>query len=306
MQPLPALIAREDVAEVEVLETPRPLAPAADLYPEAQEIFSQLSQLVSRQLPAEQELQQAAAMTESEAVAQAENEPPSDWPIWQPVADDEPIFATPATPAEGAEPVGIPLAQSAVRPRRSIRDYGLLSSRIWQSQEFFWKAAVLVAMASVSALLLGASAHRFSPLPRGLEQRLGGQEQVPFGRTKGAPVPQNMAKSADLPLAKPAPAAELKRIVVHEPIVVSPTLAKPAPARFARPVATAKRRHHSARSSEADYVAEDTVVRHSIKPPVSATRAQAEKKPGIKPPVAATRAQAEKKKLGIKKYSDLN
>jgi hypothetical protein len=59
------------------------------------------------------------------------------------------------------------------------------NKQLFLADELFWKLATVVAVTAVSALLLGASIHRFSPLPAGLSLPSDVAHQpVPFERTK--------------------------------------------------------------------------------------------------------------------------
>jgi hypothetical protein len=132
----------------------------------------------------------------------------------------------------------IPLVQHVVPSGTSIVPYRTARRPISPSNESFWRTATVVALAAVLCLLLGASVHRLSPLPGGLTLPSGVvQQQVPLQRTK--PVATVLAFD-------------------RKPIVTPNRL-------------------DSTYSSEADMVAEDTVVRHNI--PVASPGVPAQKKP---------------------------
>lgn len=119
----------------------------------------------------------------------------------------------------------IPLIQPAVPSGTNIVPYRTVRRPISPSNEWFWRTATVVALAAVLCLLLGASVHRLSPLPGGLSVSSEAvQQQVPLRRTR--PVATVLASD-------------------RKPIVTPNRL-------------------HSSHSSEADMVAEDTVIRHNI------------------------------------------
>ena len=132
----------------------------------------------------------------------------------------------------------IPLVQPAVPSGTNIVPYRTLRRPISPSNESFWRTATVVALAAVLCLLLGASVHRLSPLPGGLSLPSEVvQQQVPLQRTK--PVATVLASD-------------------RKPIVTPNRL-------------------HSTYSSEADMVAEDTVVRYLTRG--TSPGVQARKKP---------------------------
>ena len=132
----------------------------------------------------------------------------------------------------------IPLVQHAVPSGTSIVPYRTVRRPIFPSNESFWRTATVVALAAVLCLLLGASVHRLSPLPGGLSPPSEVvEQQVPLQRTKS----------------------------------VATVLASDG-----KPIVTPNRLD-STYSSEADLVAEDTVVRHHTR--VGSPGVQAQKKP---------------------------
>jgi hypothetical protein len=119
-----------------------------------------------------------------------------------------------------------------------------------------------VAVASVSALLLGAAVHRSSPLPDGLalssevghqEARLQKTKRIMMAPTQTGSV-GTRAVATELPAATNAAALTVRRVVAGR-----------LPASRVNP------------ASEADIVAEDTVIRYG--PRSAAPRLPAQKKP---------------------------
>jgi hypothetical protein len=149
------------------------------------------------------------------------------------------IQVAPLPPATVAHPV-VPLESQGnpVRLARLAHCYRAVRKLSSLTDELFWKAATVVTVAGVSALLLGATIYRLSPLPGKLAlPSEAAQKQVPFHRTKRlVTVPASPQK----PIAKP-------------------------------------NRPPSSHDSEADVVAEDTVVRYGARS--AAPRLQAGKKP---------------------------
>jgi hypothetical protein len=139
--------------------------------------------------------------------------------------------------------------------------YRMVRRRISQSNELFWRAATAVAMAAVSALLLGASIDRFSPLPARLtlpSEVI--QQQVPFRRAKHVTTVLSQSNGVGTKVVVMEP---------HETMTTEPdepTVADDDPLASAAPASTQEtivnRNRHSTYESEADMVAPDTVVRY--------------------------------------------
>jgi hypothetical protein len=148
--------------------------------------------------------------------------------------------------------------------------------RISQSNELFWRAARVAAMAAVLALLLGGSIDRFSPLPAGLAlppEVL--QQQVPFRREKRIETVLAESGGVDSKTAVIEPTAT--NTGPSDPTVV----ADQAPETSATPASVAKTsvhpKRHSTYASEADIVAPNTVIRYDARS--AAPRVRAHKKP---------------------------
>jgi hypothetical protein len=231
---LPEPVYAEQISEP-VPEPPKAEEPLV-LAPEVQEMIPELE----------------AVMPDVEAWAREEG-PVSDWPIWQAGAIDPVDFikAMPVRETPKPEPV-----QQVWRIRRNP----------FASERVFWRTAAWAAMVALSALVLGATVHRFSPIP----SRFAGSTNQP---TELKPAQSNAPAG---PVAKPA--AILKRTAVHEPRVSSQ-----ANTAQTSPKVRVSKRH---KDSSDDLVAEDTIVRYGAKRP-------------------APKVQAQMKPDGIKRYTDL-
>src|SRR5256884_1259515 len=256
---------------------------------------------------------QPEAVVETSAALRADvslidPEPTSDWPIWHPLAEaeipaqdslvpealvKEPAPAVPLTSRSKIAfkeqgPQVVPLMQNAVPVRPNTYRQRLLQKAIVQNDEVFWKTATALAMVAVAALLVGASANRFSPLPANVVQRsIEAQQPVPFEKARIVPaLPLDAGnKIGALPSAQGSDVARFHPALAIEPAAprIVPETADRANDRLLR----TKPRHHSAGHLESDMVAEDTVVRYDKKhPPASHTQAQ--------------------KNSGVKQYSDLD
>ena len=228
---LPEPVYAEQISEP-VLDPPKAEEPLV-LAPEVQEMVPELE----------------AVMPDVEAWAREEG-PVSDWPIWQAGAIDPVDFikATPLRETPKPEPV-----QQVWRIRRNP----------FANERVFWRTAAWAAMVALSALVLGATVHRFSPIP----SRFAGSTNQP---TELKPAQSNAPAG---PVAKPA--AILKRTAVHEP----PVSRSQANIAQTSPKARASKRH---KDSSDSLVAEDTVVRYGAKPPAPKVQAQMKKPDGIK------------------------
>jgi hypothetical protein len=155
--------------------------------------------------------------------------------------------------------------------------YRTLGKRLSLTDELFWKAATVVAVAAVSALLSGMTIYRLSPLPSGLAVSSEVvQQQVPFQRTK---------RIVTVPAQRGA--VGTKTVVTEPPTTLRTgsrrtVVADQPPRSWAIPASAQKttvnpNRPHSTHESEADVVAKDTVVRYSTSP--AAPHLQARKQP---------------------------
>ncbi|HZQ70422.1 MAG TPA: hypothetical protein VFA68_17980 [Terriglobales bacterium] len=236
---LPEPISSESVAEPEQIAGPieEPVA----LAPEVQEMLPELE----------------AVMPDMEAWARKEG-PVSDWPIWQAGAIDPTEFY-PAVPLAEAPKPAVVQAKPRVRKMRP---------NVFAGDRVFWKTAAWAAMVALSALVLGATVHRFSPLPA----RFAASNDSVAQPAEVKPAPANAPAAA--PVLQPG--AVLKRTAIHEPGATRSEIHSAPQPRASKP----------ARSSADSIVAEDTVVRYGAKP-------------------APPKVQAQAKSDGIKRYTDL-
>jgi hypothetical protein len=160
----------------------------------------------------------------------------------------------------------VPSATIASR-RRTVR------RRISQSNELFWKAATLVGMAAVWALLLGASIDRFSPLPAGLALPSEVQQPVPFRSAKRIVTVLAHSGGVRTKTIGMEPQATTNTGPAEQKVAPDSTPGRNATSPPARK--KIRNRTHSAYASEADVVARDTVVRYG--PRSAAPVAQAQK-----------------------------
>ena len=224
-------------AQPEVVPVEEPVA----LAPEVQQFLPELE----------------AVMPDMEAWAREEG-PVSDWPIWQAGAIDPIELVTAA-----------PLAKIQPEPVQELQEVRKIRRNVFASEKVFWRTAAWAAMVALSALVLGATVHRFSPIPA----RFANSSQ---------PVETKPAQT-NAPVAAPVvvkPTATLKRTAAHESRVTRPeAVSRQVPS----PKPSVKQQH---RHSGDTLVAEDTVVRYGAKPP-------------------APKVQAQVKSDGIKRYTDL-
>lgn len=241
-EPVEEPVYLEEQAESSVGNQPEvaPVEEPVSLPPEVQQILPELE----------------AAMPDMDAW-EREQGPVSDWPIWQAGAID-PMELITAPPTLKIEPMPVePPRQKVLTFRRTV----------FPSDRVFWKTATWAAMVALSALVLGAAVHRFSPVPARFANNT--QAAADVKPVQNAPV-------ADPVVVKPT--AALKRTAAHEPRHASPL---PAPRQSASPKPQMGRK-----SSGDNLVAEDTVVRYGAKP-------------------APPKVQAQVKSDGIKRYTDL-
>jgi hypothetical protein len=229
--------------------------------------------------------------------AAEEGEFTSDWPIWQPVPNEEeiaalqqqPVAYSAATDATSGPPVEtvqvVPLMQNAIPAGRGIQNRKIyrrvFQHRIFQNDTLFWKTATVAAIAAVSALVLGASVHRFSPLPPGMAQSaVETQQQVPFGKIKqvvtvqtdtGLLTTKMIGDKSGEALLRPAAAVDPVAATMSEPRTAIPSK---------KPSVKASRSRRSTDNEEIDTVAEDVVVRHFERP--ATPPRHADQKPAVK------------------------
>ncbi len=177
-------------------------------------------------------------------------------PVLPPQFLEDPTFKQPQSkPA----PLMMPVCQAVPNARSGSRDRAM-RSRISQRTELFWSAATVAALAAVSALLMGGSIHRLSPLPASLT--------LP-SEVLGQPVPFRRAKRIGAVLAQSGGAGTKTMVMEPDATKSEPTaavVADESPRRSATPGSGHKTilgpKHHSSHESEGEIVAQDTVVRY--------------------------------------------
>jgi hypothetical protein len=253
---------------------------------------------------------QPEAIAEVPAILQTdiwlmEAEPTSDWPIWHPLAETEvpshdavvpqPLFKERAravpltnrakTVVKEQLPQVVPLMLNAVPVRPNTYRQRILQKPVVQNDEVFWKTATVLAMVAVAALLVGASANRFSPLPANVVRSIETQQPAPFEKTRIVPalaLDAGNKMGTELP---PGHGPDVARF--HPALAIEPAAPRIARERANEPLVRAKPQPRSAGHPESTMVAEDTVVRYDKKhPPASHTQAQ--------------------KNSGVKQYTDLD
>lgn len=211
-----------------------------------------------------------------------QSQPLSDWPIWQPISAEEKAHET-MGPAEQQQPIydartsapfALPLQRQAV-PRstmRRVRNSRLLRHPIFTNERMFWRTATFAGVIAV-ALLLGMSAHRMSPLPASLQQRLG--DLQPSETRPAAIVPAELK-----PVTRQSRVGSRATRVPKLPADITP----PTPAASKVNLASSKQPVIlSARDSSEDDadIAQDTVVRYGSQSGSTAA-APSQQKPAVK------------------------
>ena len=140
-----------------------------------------------------------------------------------------------------------PMTQSDLQPLAALNDSVVSSGkRVLRGDEFFWRVATATAMAAVSALLLFASLDHLSPSPKGLEVV---NREAPFRRA----LQQSVGVATETSTMEPQ-ATKTERPDVAETLPGSAT--SDSSLKLGNP------KRHSAYESEADVVAQDTVVHY--------------------------------------------
>lgn len=170
----------------------------------------------------------------------------SDWPIWQPAKEDE------QTPPAKVE---VPAIQSPILTEQvaALRNFGkrflaaAQAHRILLDDRLFIRTATLTAAMAILLLVIGVTAHRFSPLPaRILHGSSQASQSVPFHRPAAAPALTAAGEVVPAEAAEPG--------TLHVTIASAHSRARQS----SRPAVNSS---HSNNSGN-DYVAEDTVVRY--------------------------------------------
>jgi hypothetical protein len=218
--------------------------------PELESIRLELENVIS-------DLEPGSSVSEDEQPVAAEfyaagepvDEPVSDWPIWQaePLANEahalEEVVILDTTPqAEESITAKRWVASAATLAYQAVRVH--LNGNRNQNERVFWRTATVAAGIAISALVLGASYHRVSPLPAAMMD--GASRVRPVG-----PV--------SLPVRMPESHGQIKSIPVR--VAPSGPVLKSASSRQRDPVSGT-----AASKTETDMVAPDTVVRYNKRP----------------------------------------
>ena len=226
---------------------------------------------------------------------------PSDWPIWQPLADPAaPVQVVQSAMSEAEVPPQMmvqqaelpstvpayPRNRTPIPHRVNLQAYRAALKRFSMDDTLFWKTATLAATVAVAAMLVAVSFHRFSPIPATLENSAAqgsGEVQAPAAVVKG----KHPAISG--PAAVKTVAAE-SLVEAKPPVLVEASRVPNGSAAHKVGLAASKQKIEAKpqRSSyESDVIAQDTVVRYG------ATR-------------ASLPSPSAQKKSQVKRHSDMN
>jgi hypothetical protein len=306
-QPVELVTDFERVANVEAHGEETPLDHDVDIEPVQEAVFAASDTAASLPVEApvpllDQQPDVAAVPVqlqgENSSIAAGVPSPPSDWPIWQPLAEPAPVQAVQSASAESQVPVELVQQAESRNPRFvptrrrtpyriDLQPYRAALKRFSQDDTLFWKTATLASTVAVIAMLVAASFHRFSPVPVNLEN--------PAAESSG-----EVQQPSSVVETRPRP--KLPRAVVKT--VAAESIAEPKPplmegVRSRTPNASAAEKVGLAASkqkigsrpqrtgNENAVIAEDTVVRYG------ATVAS------VPPPPSPKKPQ-------IKRYSDMN
>jgi hypothetical protein len=169
----------------------------------------------------------------------------------------------PVTGEVSAEDVLEPTGSESARFVPPPDSHRVAAKRFLLTDELFWKVATVATVAAVSALLLGASVHRFSPLPTGMSLPSEAvQKPMPFQTTKRImklPTPTSLGgtntPATELTAARKAQTGTRATAVSDLPPASGVSLAT------TRTMIVRSHRLRSAHSRE-DIIAEDTVIRY--------------------------------------------
>ena len=201
------------------------------------------------------------------AALYSSDEDDSDWPIWQAVREEEEVPPAVVVPAQSGSPI---LTETIAELYNFGRRFLAAAqvNRVLLNDRLFTKIASVTAGTAILLLVLGLTAHRFSPLPRGILRGSSlAAQPAPFQRQTAVPAPTRVSDVVPADAAQPVTPA------------VFPALARSHVRRSSK----VTRKHASI--SGADFVAKDTVIRYT-------------QKPSLPPQIA-------KKQSGVKYYTDL-
>src|SRR5437867_556507 len=200
---------------------------------------------------------------------------PSDWPIWQPLADPAaPVQVVQSAMSEAEVPPQMmvqqaelpstvpayPRNRTSIPHRVNLQAYRAALKRFSMDDTLFWKTATLAATVAVAAMLVAVSFHRFSPIPATLENSAAqaGEVQAPTAVVKSkhpaisGPAAVKMVAAESLVEAKP-------------PVLVEASRVPNGSAAHKVGLAASKQKSEAKpqRSSyESDVIAQETVVRY--------------------------------------------
>jgi hypothetical protein len=271
-----------------------PVFAASDMRtPELEAVVPVMSEIVdSVDVPIS--LHSEAVATDTVSTGPTEHTAPSDWPIWQPLADptpvrvvesavsDDKVPAAVVQQAESSDTAPSPLrSESQIPQRLRLQAYRAALKRFSIDDTLFWKTATLAATVAVAAMLVAVSFHRFSPIPAALDdpaQQSSGEVQQP------STVVNNHPEKSSHAVVKTVAAESL--VESKPPALVEGARSRTPDARAAQKVNLAASKQQIVSKPqpslrENDVIAEDTVVRFGASP-VSLPSAPTHKKPQVK------------------------
>jgi hypothetical protein len=226
---------------------------------------------------------------------------PSDWPIWQPLADPAaPVQVVQSAMSEAEVPPQMmvqqaelpstapayPRSRTPIPYRVHLQAYRAALKRLSMDDTLFWKTATLAAIVAAAAMLVAVSFHRFSPIPATLDNSTAqgsGEVQAPAAVLKGK------HPTISGPAAVKTVAAE-SLVEAKPPVLVEASHVSNASAARKVGLAASKQKIETKPQRsfyESDVIARDTVVRYG------ATR-------------ASLPSPSAKKKSQVNRYSDMN
>jgi hypothetical protein len=239
---------------------------------------SEAAEAVSIEIPSEDIVEEEVAEPALSVMEEADfdDEPVSDWPIWNPPLNDEivePVVLqhelAASAPAESnrAEPGG-------TRPELVAKVVGLMSSarsRLAHDRKLFWRVATVTGIAAVSILLFGAAWHRRSPLPTQLNPAAQATSPATADSSPLTPASHVDSEPLDRDQAAPLPVKQVVKrhrttsYADEENLIAPDTVVRfdhPANRQPSKRVTRSARRK-PARASGNDIIAKDTVVRYT-------------------------------------------
>jgi hypothetical protein len=272
---LPAVLASTPVA--------MPLSEFQELVAELESVVPAIEQPVaqddaealSSEVPGEEVIAEdfaEPALSVMEDTDSWEEEPVSDWPLWNPPLNDdlvEPVVLQHDLAASAAgEPSPVaPASERSPLMTRWFAGISPLAARLGADRRLFWRLATVSGIVAVTLVLFGASWHRRSPLPAQLTPAA--QASAPLPAEAVTPASHVNVQQPDRSSDAPLP---LKQVVARRRLTdyadEANLVAPDTVVRFDRPAAKVvpkrmARRKPMPRRSGQDIVAKDTVVRYS-------------------------------------------